>query len=226
MTEINRDLINEARLEAFTSLNIDADKTEDDMIETSTPPSPIVKTIKKIRVKKSPRMETKLIIEETELIIEAPNAEIEETELIIEAPNAEIEETKLIIEAPNAEIEETDDLAITSTHYFDPNDEETYAPYYAEQLGGGIWYTMGIDKLRACMKVFGVGLSRMKICSISLQIRRGRCLQVIDKYLNADDCDSLKCMEINEILKPIKDKKKKTKEEVLGSGIVEYKLKL
>ena len=212
MTEINRDLINEARLEAFTSLNIDADKTEDDMIETSTPPSPIVKTIKKIRVKKSPRMETKLIIEETELIIEAPNAEIEET--------------KLIIEAPNAEIEETDDLAITSTHYFDPNDEETYAPYYAEQLGGGIWYTMGIDKLRACMKVFGVGLSRMKICSISLQIRRGRCLQVIDKYLNADDCDSLKCMEINEILKPIKDKKKKTKEEVLGSGIVEYKLKL
>ena len=212
MTEINRDLINEARLEAFTSLNIDADKTEDDMIETSTPPSPIVKTIKKIRVKKSPRMETKLIIEETELIIEAPNAEIEET--------------KLIIEAPNAEIEETDDLAITSTHYFDPNDEETYAAYYAEQLGGGIWYTMGIDKLRACMKVFGVGLSRMKICSISLQIRRGRCLQVIDKYLNADDCDSLKCMEINEILKPIKDKKKKTKEEVLGSGIVEYKLKL
>ena len=212
MTEINRDLINEARLEAFTSLNIDADKTEDDMIETSTPPSPIVKTIKKIRVKKSPRMETKLIIEETELIIEAPNAEIEET--------------KLIIEAPNAEIEETDDLAITSTHYFDPNDEETYAAYYAEQLGGGLWETVGIDKLRACMKVFGVGLSRMKICSISLQIRRGRCLQVIDKYLNADDCDSLKCMEINEILKPIKDKKKKTKEEVLGSGIVEYKLKL
>jgi hypothetical protein len=211
MTTINRDLINEARLEAFHSqpgVYIDADMTEDDVIETSTPSSPIVKK-KMIRIKKSPRMKTALIEEP----IEEPIKEL------IEEP------IKELIEEPIKEpIEEK--WVHTTTHHFDITDEETYAPYYAELLGGGLWETMGIDKLRACMKVFGVGLSRMKICSIPLQIRRGRCLQVIEKYLNADDCDTLKCMEINEILKPNKDKKKKTKEEVLGSGIVEYKLKL